>query len=172
MQKRLFVGIPISSDLEQQIVEWEKNVSSLPVRWLRSSDLHITLIPPWEEREELEVVSMMEQIRGAVQPCALRFTAVEFGPTPRNPRLLWATGTATPEIYAMKELVEEALDKPSHRSLKPHITLGRCTKPLQPGYDYSAFHQDVEWEMTAQKIALYESHITHTGSTYSKLVEC
>ena len=62
---RIFVGIPISQELQGRILEWEdkhqepifknqtnsKNQISNPIRCVAGKNLHVTLAPPWETGE-------------------------------------------------------------------------------------------------------------------------
>ena len=38
---RVFVAVPISSELQKEILGWEGGFQKLPVRWLSGKNLHI-----------------------------------------------------------------------------------------------------------------------------------
>jgi len=100
---RVFVAIPVSPALQNEIAKWcESLLHSQPsfakategaMRWLSGKNLHVTLVPPWEE-EPARVPEVLTHLREAVgvlrEPLVLSFSRVRFGPDPRRPRLIWA----------------------------------------------------------------------------------
>ena len=46
---RVFVAVPISNELQEKILEWEKFFPDLQVRWILGKNLNITLTQQWGE---------------------------------------------------------------------------------------------------------------------------
>ena len=86
------MAVPISSELQKEILGWEGGFQKLPVRWLSGKNLHITLVPPWEERDPNEVARLLENLRGTLPQFSFLLEHVAYGPNSREPRLIWAEG--------------------------------------------------------------------------------
>jgi 2'-5' RNA ligase len=119
--KRIFVGIPISEELQKEILEWQMiiyqdfdlslNPSPTPgegnkVRWLAGKNLHITLVPPWQTSHEawnMEHKALNQKLQEAaknIKPFVIRFEKISFGPNIHQPRLIWASSPIKSSSFA------------------------------------------------------------------------
>ncbi len=113
---RIFIAIPISKNLQDEIARYRGFYPDLPARWLEGKNLHLTLIPPWEvavgdsrfQREEniIEIEKKIRLLENKLGEFEMKFDNVSFGPNRFNPpsagrsqpaarqspRLIWATG--------------------------------------------------------------------------------
>lgn len=153
------------------MLKWQQHNQALPLRWTDRDSLHVTLVPPWYEQDIGSVIEALMQLQGQVPEIKIQFSKIFFGPRPAQPRLLWAEGKATAQLYNLKEQFQEAVQQEGNRKLRPHITLGRCTKPLEPELDYQNFQDDVFWNSVVNSVVLYESVRTEDGSQYDRLLE-
>jgi 2'-5' RNA ligase len=173
MPRRLFIAIPVSSDLRYRVTQWQEQHQDLPVKWMTAKDLHITLIPPWQDDKPEELI---ERLGKFVSPAFMKpaqFEHVRSGPTRFNPRLVWALGEATPDILKLKKEVEHALAfEPDARPFRLHLTLARFAPGREVPFNLRRFHDRISWTQSLDRIALYESHLDPEGSvTYDILAE-
>ena len=172
MKKRIFVAIKISPELQEAILEWEKNYNRLPVRWVGGKNLHATLVPPWEEEDAERAKKVLEALKSKVGRFEIEFNKVEYGPHGQEPRLIWAEGRPPKVLVDLKERLEQLL---GHRSdFRPwlmHLTLAR----FQPR-DFSRFpvkqlNEEVFWRQEVGSFVLMESRLLPGGSDYEVLGE-
>jgi 2'-5' RNA ligase len=184
---RLFVAIKISEELQEEILEWEKSwlsrfpegnrgssmtKSSGPVRWVAGKNLHITLIPPWEEENIAGVGAILKTLEEKIGPFEMVLEKVEFGPHFDNPRLIWAEGKAPKEIQDLKIKVENVLGrKPDSRPFKLHLTLARFNSRDFVRFPIKNLDEEVFWKQEVKSIVLMESQLLPEGAEYEVLEE-
>ena len=172
MARRIFVAIGISEQLQNEIMAWEDGYRSWPVRWLQGKNLHVTLIPPWYV-EDTRTVTDALSVFAKEKPCApfaLHFTEVTFGPDPRRPRLIWASGETPPELSTFKSGIEQAFGQESERrDFKLHLTLARFREDDFPAFPITTLDEKVVWEESIESFVLMESHLSRSGAEYEIL---
>jgi 2'-5' RNA ligase len=169
---RVFVGIPLSLELQEQAVAWQNQHAILPVRWIAPRNLHITVVPPWDEADPGGALKDLGGLTGADSSFSVEFTGVSFGPRPRDPRLIWAFGE--PPVEAL-ELVAAAyralaLPDPNHDFIL-HATLARFRPEDFRRFPVRELLEAVEWRMDVTKLALYESRLLPGGADYRVIGE-
>ncbi|OGL77084.1 2'-5' RNA ligase [Candidatus Uhrbacteria bacterium RIFCSPHIGHO2_12_FULL_54_23] len=171
MGKRIFLALPISRELKNEILSWERGFQNLPVRWLRGKNLHITLVPPWETDDSDKIVTLLN-LKGATGIIELNFSRVTFGPNPREPRLIWAEGSTTPQLLKLKSALDVALGRePDPRPFKLHLTLARFRPENFHSCQSKTLNEAVAWRDTATSFVLMESHLLAGGADYEVLAE-
>ncbi len=165
---RLFVGIPISVELNQKILEWQgKQEYKLPVRWMEFSDLHVTLVAPWEVYSTDDIVAQLSTIEGKIHPFEIQFNEISYGPNLKQPRLIWVTGEVNAQVLALKNRLETLLvQPPDKRKFLPHITFARFSLSRLSPYPETIVDEQVNWVEQVRSIALYESIRKPQGSSY------
>lgn len=170
--RRLFVGIGISSALQEEIDVWTRGLhAKIPARWIAARNLHITLNAPWYAESIDDVIACLKETID-IPPFDLRFLSVLFGPNPRAPRLVWAQGRASGEMVHLKAALEKRLGiKSEKRPLLLHLTLARFRPEQFSSFPLKQLHERIEWKMRAESFRLYESHLTPDGAEYETLAE-
>lgn len=123
---RIFVGIKISKEFQERIVAWQKSFLKLPVRWIAPEDLHITLIPPWSEKNIEGVKNTLEAASAEIRSFEIDFEKIIYGPHPKKPRLIWAEAPVNKEFVDLTESFESVFEE--HKSKfppRPHVTIAR-----------------------------------------------
>ena len=87
---RVFVGIKLAPEIACELVGIAKELKNAAVRPVSADDVHLTLVPPWQEDCIGKATEMLRRITAGFNPFALVVEHVGFGPDPRRPRLLWA----------------------------------------------------------------------------------
>lgn len=171
--RRVFVGIKICEKLQEEILRWEEPwQQKLPVRWLASQNLHITLIPPWYEESLEPIKKTLRTIVGKVHPCQIRFEQISFGPDLKHPRLIWAAGQTPLEILKLKKLLEEILNQTSgKREFDLHLTLARFQPKNFASLPIKSLNEKVDWQQTVDSVSLFEAHLFPTGAEYETILE-
>ena len=57
---RLFVGVKIATDIAEELAKLVQPLEGLPVRLIPAADLHLTLVPPWNEAD---ISAAIEKLR-------------------------------------------------------------------------------------------------------------
>lgn len=170
MGMRVFLAIPFSPELYPKITELQSVLAGLDVRWLKPSNLHITLVPPWETTTEglPDLIDRLKEIERP-KPFRLNFDSFSAGPNPRSPRLLWATGPHAPtELLKLKTDLEHAVKYRPDRGFKLHTTLARFKRDsLATHPELANISQPVHWTMLAEEFVLMESVLTAEGAEYN-----
>lgn len=171
--KRIFIAIPISENLQREILNWEKSkpdLQKLPIRWLAGKNLHITLAPPWQENDIEGVTKKLQYAAKNFKPFEIELVKVNFGPKENNPRLIWAEGMLCGELADFKEKLESVFRvKKENRPYLPHLTLARFKPEDFAGFAVKNLDEKVSWKETADNVAIMESKLSPNGAEYEIL---
>ena len=103
-KKRLFVAIKTSVKLDQEIKTWQIKHANLPLRWIKEQNLHITLVPPWNEADEALIKISLNQIQEKISKFKISFKNIHLT---NNKKFIWLTGDAPKEILDLKKSIHE-----------------------------------------------------------------
>jgi RNA 2',3'-cyclic 3'-phosphodiesterase len=170
MAKRIFIALPLSEPLQQLALQWQQDHADLPVRWITPKNLHVTVTPPWQENDIDNVISKLRQASIQMPAFLINFDRISFGPDPKVPRLIWASGPTPPEMVELKQQIESALSLlPGSRPLKLHLTLARFTRDSYQNFPVKHLSETVVWQDQVSSFALLESRLTPAGSDYEAI---
>lgn len=122
---RVFVALKIAPEIADELAQMARELERFPVRLIAPADIHLTLVPPWNE---VSIPDAGEKLRRVADRCdgfALEFRRVGYGPEPRRPRLLWAECAAGPGIAQLRAVLLLMFDQKDDRPFRPHVTLAR-----------------------------------------------
>jgi 2'-5' RNA ligase len=122
---RLFVGLKLSPEITGELAELARSLEACGVRLVPSADMHLTLVPPWNEPN---VGDALETLRASVKGFAafpLSFARLAYGPTLRHPRLLWAECVASDVLVELRMALLTSFGQLDPRPFRPHVTLAR-----------------------------------------------
>ena len=174
MKKRLFVGIKIDKKLGKEVQNWEGVFKKLPVRRIKSENLHITLVPPWYEEEEKlhKLIEGLRELGLNINPFKIHFEKVEFGPDTKRPRLIWAIGGKPAEVDQLEKTLSSFLQKePQRKNDLIHLTLGRFKPKDFRTFTIKSVQDNVDWNQTVDSLCIFESQLKQTGAEYKVLEE-
>lgn len=167
---RVFVAIPVPLPLQEEVCSWAARRGNLPVRWLKGKNLHITLVPPWEEEPagvQEALARLAETVKTMRVPLSLSFSRVRFGPDPRRPRLIWAEGETPPELAALSAALHRALGiEAERRPFRLHLTVARFRPEDFTSFPVRELDESVRWRMEATEVVLMESRLLRGGAEY------
>jgi len=166
MKKRIFAALGISTELQGEILSFERAFFDFPVRWVEGKNLHITLVPPWYEENTDAALKKLERVEnsGAFD---VYFRSVSYGPNQKFPRLIWAEGKTPGALLALKREAHKALGIPEEkRPLLLHLTLARFQPEEFSSFRVKHLHEKVAWRDTVSSVLLMESRLAPSGADY------
>lgn len=164
---RIFVGLKLPDELHQTMAAWRMQHADWPVRWMRATDLHLTVIPPWDVESSQAAINSFYSLNGFFQPQTLTFDTIHFVPA-EEPRMVWTEGKPTPELTDMKQRLHELFQQPAEgQAFRPHITLARCWADQVQAIN--GYTEAIQWTAACGALVLYESKRDQFGSRYKEL---
>jgi 2'-5' RNA ligase len=122
---RAFIGIKLAPEIASELAKIARDLENTLVRPVVADDLHLTLVPPWQEASIGKAVETLRQATAGIVAFALDIQHVGYGPDPRRPRMLWARCASTGELDALRTALLAAYAKTDERPFYPHVTLAR-----------------------------------------------
>lgn len=169
--KRVFVAILSSAEIRKHVRRWQAGHGELPVRWIPEEDLHVTVVPPWQEGDFEAIAGRLEMLRGKVASFELSFRRIAYGPEPRRPRLIWAMGETTQGLNDLRMEIFRLLGaEPIERSFRPHLTLARL-RPKDRSYLPAKLGEEIAWIEKVEAVCLVESILGPERAVYKVLKE-
>lgn len=125
---RVFVGIKVAPDIAEELAKLVQPLEGLPVRLIPAADLHLTLVPPWNEAAISAAIEKLHQAICGLRGFTLTFERIAYGPTRRRPRLLWAECAPAEDALEMQALLLATFGQSQERPFRPHVTLARLQR--------------------------------------------
>lgn len=169
---RIFIALSISEQLRDKALKYRKFYPDPVIRWIEGKNLHITLIPPWEEKEKNTetIKSVLKLIEGKTGPITANFNRVSFGPDSRSPRLIWAVGKAPEALVGFRKTLEETLKKTGERNnLLLHLTLARFKPEDFQFFPVQKIDDEIDWRETFGEFVVMRSRLSPKGADYEIL---
>lgn len=123
--RRVFIGIRVNGDAQDALLELQEGLPPIPMRKIPKRDLHLTLTPPWMEKD---VTGAAKRMRDALErpfSFPLKFKYLEYGPAITNPRLIWVSCDASKPLIELKKRLLKAFGKIETVPFTPHVTVAR-----------------------------------------------
>jgi 2'-5' RNA ligase len=178
---RLFVAVDLSEDARRAIAAEQKRIAAAlaeaktRLRWVRSEQLHLTLVFLGEV-EDNRVPSVADAVGRDVDAPAfdVTFSGAGVFPPHRAPRALWIGITAgVSELTALQqELAQRLVDtgvELDNRPFSPHLTLGRW-RTSRSSDGRRALAAAAEGAIARMRVAaatLYQSQLSSSGPVYT-----
>ena len=147
---RIFVALRIAPQIAGELVQMARPLERFAVRLIAPADIHLTLVPPWNETSIPTATETLRGVADKAAPFTLAFEHIGYGPQPRRPRLLWAECAAGEELAALHGALLVAFGQSDERPFRPHVTIARirsngaAVARKQPIDRELAFAQQVE----------------------------
>ena len=162
---RVFIGIKAPNEIQNQIIDWREKHKELPVRFIHSQNLHLTLVPPWYETNIKRLVKSLENF-SLPKRFEIVFREISKGPPGRS-RLIWLIGPEQKDLKNLQKSLAKFLKKPGQRHSTPHITIARFKKKdtlLIP-----EVNEAIEFKFEFSEITLFESKLSPKGAQYFEI---
>jgi len=125
---RIFVGLKMTPEIAASLGGLLEPIDSVRLRRVPENDIHLTLVPPWNEASIPAAVDRLSEVVTGFQCFPLSFERLCYGPERRRPRLVWAECAACPELEALQGALLAAFDQVNERPFRPHVTLARLER--------------------------------------------
>ncbi|MEX1248484.1 MAG: RNA 2',3'-cyclic phosphodiesterase [Anaerolineales bacterium] len=135
---RTFIAIEMPKVLQRALdkasVNLRRQMADLPIRWLRTDNIHLTLKFIGETSEEIipRIVAIIEEQASKVTPFEIQLGGLGVFPNPRKPLVLWVGVQAPATLLRLQQGIEVGLTQlgiaAEERPFHPHLTLGRVRR--------------------------------------------
>lgn len=175
LQRRLFVGIPLSSALTTRLTRemsaWPKEV------FLKTdkSNLHVTLFFLGFVHEGLvpEICEKVRNLCETIESFEIEFSSIRLMPNPEEAKMVWLAGEPSEALRDLKTALERELSFVVAAEPKvycPHITLSRMKKARFQSLDPKpVIEKTVRFTESVDTVVVYESIMEEGKRKYSPL---
>ncbi len=133
---RTFLAIEVPKDARKRIDAFiqEESTRSLPIKWVKFQNLHVTLkfLGEIDEQKKSEIQPVIKEITEKLRPFQVNLEGVGCFPGPKNPKVLWIGVKQGAEILGeIAQELERRLSKfgfKKERRFHAHLTIGRIKK--------------------------------------------
>lgn len=175
LQRRLFVGIPLSSALASRLARemssWPEEVFLKTVK----ENLHVTLfflgfIP---ESMVPEICESVRRLCEAEDSFEITFSGIRFVPSADDPKMVWLSGEPSDALRDLvtaikRELSFAVLSEP--KVYRPHITLARIKKSAFRTLEVKPeMEKNIHLVEPVETVVVYESIMEDGERKYSPL---
>jgi 2'-5' RNA ligase len=147
---RMFVGIKVAPDIAEELGRLVKPLKGLPVRLIPPADIHLTLVPPWNETDVSGAAERLRKAACGVRAFPLTFAHLAYGP-------MWAECVATAEVTKMHALLLAAFGQKDERPFRPHVTLARLQEDGRAIADEHPFNHTLSFTQRVEAVELFKS---------------
>ncbi|OGG72793.1 2'-5' RNA ligase [Candidatus Kaiserbacteria bacterium RIFCSPLOWO2_01_FULL_53_17] len=157
--RRVFIGIRLDNDVAETLTELQEGLPPIPMRRVPKADLHLTLTPPWMEKD---VAQAAKRLRDALErpfEFELKFRRLRFGPDPADPFLIWVTCEASKELIELKNRLLKAFAKKEKERVPftPHVTIARLRGSFSDSFREHHLRKVIPLTMTVSAVELMAS---------------
>ena len=124
-QARVFVGVKVTPEIAHELARLARSLERFSVRLVPTNDIHLTLVPPWNEASIPTAVEKLRAVTDRFGAFTLIFRRLAYGPQARRPRLLWAECAATDDVALLRTALLRSFGQYDDRPFRPHVTLAR-----------------------------------------------
>lgn len=154
---RVFVGLKIAPDIARTLARHAQLLDRAQVRLVPSADIHLTLVPPWNETSIAEATAKLRQAVRGFHRFPLTFERLGYGPTARRPRLLWAECASNDDIARLRSALLDVYGQSDERPFRPHVTLARIRTAGATGARKNPVDQRLALVQQIESVELFRS---------------
>jgi hypothetical protein len=77
---RIFVGLKVAPEIAQALAQLARALERFSVRLIQAADMHLTLVPPWDEPSIGDAIQKLRPVAGRFSAFPLAFQRAEYGP--------------------------------------------------------------------------------------------
>ena len=168
-------------ELDILSVELRKLLTDMPLRWVRTENVHLTLkfLGPTKQEDLPRIQAVIEQQAQAFAPLQIEFTDFGVFPNPQRPLVLWVGVNTPPSLHALQQAIQADLVKIGYpaeeRGFTPHLTLGRVRREhklanlKRIGEVMTSTKLDPSSAGLIDAVTLFRSDLKPGGSVYNPL---
>jgi 2'-5' RNA ligase len=165
---RIFVALRISPDIALALAQYGRDLEQFSVRLVAPADIHLTLVPPWNEVSIPDAVAKLRRVADTCVAFTLAFRHIGYGSEPRHPRFLWADCVASKEIAELRVALLQAFGQADERPFLPHVTFARLRDKGRAIARNNPVDQDLALTQRVDSVELMQS--TPSGGSGYKVL--
>jgi len=182
MEIRSFLAFELPQEIKRTIFNVSEDVRkfSLDVRWVKASNIHLTIVFMGNVlSEHLEGINdEVSKVCKRYGPFNISLKSIGVFSNRRNPRVMWVglEGDIERMSYfrdALQKRLKSFGVKEEKRRFNPHLTLGRFRKSSKPSELLddllSRYHDLASSVCTLEELVLFKSDLNPKGAVYTKL---
>lgn len=154
---RVFVGLRVAPEIAQELAQRARSVSDPTTRLVPSEDLHLTLLPPWDEVPIAQTIERLRAASRGLEPFTLTFTRLSYWPNRHRPRLLCAECVPTHEISTLQSALLHAFGQKEDKPFQPHVTLARMQRGRRAPIEKTLSEQPLSLAQCVRSVELFQS---------------
>jgi len=172
MPHRIFLAINLPEDIKKQLLEYRSKWPELPARWVTENNLHVTLVflGNTSEKELKEVRSIARKIASMRKPFSFSLSQIVYGPTEKQPKMIWARGIISKEFLSLQKDLAKALGYQDERPFSLHITLARLNewefRKIEPE-ERPRVQEEISLTISVSSLQIMKSTLKRSGAEYS-----
>jgi len=163
---RIFVGLKVGSEIAQELAQLARSVERFPTRFVPSEDIHLTLVPPWNETSIPDAIEKLRAALSASGPFMLTFTCLNYWPNRHRPRLLCAECLQTDELKRLQSALLNAFGQTEDGPFEPHVTLARMQRGGRTEAEKNQMDRKRSFVQSVDSVELFQSR-TQAGKGLS-----
>ena len=154
---RIFVALRIVPEIARELAQYSRGLEQFSVRLAAPADIHLTLVPPWNESATPDSVEKLRGVADRFFPFTLTFRHIGYGPEPKRPRFLWAECVASKEIAEFRASLLQTFGQADERPFRPHVTLARLRDKGRAIARKHPLDRDLALTQRVESVALMQS---------------
>ncbi len=165
---RVFIGLKVARDVAEALAHRARLIDSEPSRFVACQDIHLTLLPPWDETCIPEAIERLRAALSGLKPFALTFTRLSYWPSLDRPRLLCAECPPTDELKSLQKALLNAFGRKDDKPFQPHVTLVRMQRGGRAAAGKSEMDRELSLVQAIDSVELFQSR-TQADKNYQIL---
>lgn len=165
---RVFIGLKIAQDVAEALAQLARLIESEPSRFVACQDIHLTVLPPWDETCIPEAIERLRAALSGLKPFTLTFTHLSYWPRLDRPRLLCAECLPTDELKLLQQALLNAFGRTEDKPFQPHVTLVRMQRGGRAAAGKNEMDRELSLVQFVDSVEFFQSR-TQAGKGYQIL---
>lgn len=172
MPHRIFLATRLPEEVKQELLGYKERWSEIPAHWVGKDNLHITLVflGNRSAKELVEVQRIAKEVAANHKPFTLSLSQITYGPTEKQPKMIWAKGAVSKELLSLQKDLAKALGYQDEHPFSLHITLARLNawefRKLELE-ERPEVQEEISLTIPVSSLEIMESKLKRAGAEYS-----
>ncbi|MFA6183953.1 MAG: RNA 2',3'-cyclic phosphodiesterase [Parcubacteria group bacterium] len=178
MQRKIFIGIELSTAVKKRLMQKVERWKELPIRWSKEENLHLNLITLGHIDDEivLDVCTKVREVAQKMDIFDIDMDGIKLSPTnDKNAKMVIFSGQPNEKLKMLCEEIEKELGIFDHNKkvFCPSVMLGRIQ---QYGWQKLETTPDVSEKFTVllpiESVEIFESALIEGKRKFASVESC